>query len=97
MSRFASSKPSSATGAAAGSGQPSLNLAHGSASRNAPDFNRPRVRLVTTEGEQTPAGASYTPPTPAPLPERGAGWHLFLSMIAAVAAMTFLLLLLQKV
>jgi hypothetical protein len=59
-------------------------------------FNRPRVKMLATEGDVTPAGATYTPPTPAPLPERGAGIHLFLSVLAALAAIIFLVLLLQK-
>lgn len=59
-------------------------------------LSRPRVKMLSTTGELTPAGATYAPPTPAPLPARGAGLHLTLSILAAVLAVTFLLLLASK-
>ena len=58
--------------------------------------SKPRIKLVTAPGELTPAGASFTPPTPAPLPDRGAGLHLSLSVLAAITALVFLALLAQK-
>lgn len=59
-------------------------------------FAKPRVKMLETPGDLNPAGATYTPPTPAPLPARGAGLHLFLSVLAALAAVVFLILLAQK-
>ena len=65
-------------------------------SKTSGPLGKPRVKLLTTAGDLTPAGASFNPPTPAPLPERGAGLHLFLSVCAALTALVFLVLLAQK-
>jgi hypothetical protein len=60
-------------------------------------MSRPRVKMLATQGDLTPAGATFTPPTPAPLPARGAGIHLALSILAALGAITFLVLLAIKI
>lgn len=59
-------------------------------------LSHPRVKMLVTQGDLTPAGATHTPPTPAPLPARGAGLHLVLSIVAAIVAVTFLVLLASK-
>ena len=59
-------------------------------------MHKPRVKMLETSGELVPAGATYTPPTTAPLPERGAGVHLFLTALAASVAMLFFVLLAYK-
>ena len=59
-------------------------------------LSHPRVKMLVTQGDLTPAGATHTPPTPAPLPARGAGLHLALSILAAIVAITFLILLANK-
>lgn len=60
-------------------------------------MHRPRVKMLATEGDVSPAGATHTPPTPAPLPERGTGVHLFISVLAAIVAIIFLVLLISKI
>jgi hypothetical protein len=60
-------------------------------------LHKPRVKMVATSGDLAPAGATYTPPTAAPLPARGAGLHLLLSALAATIAVVFLVLLAHKV
>jgi hypothetical protein len=57
---------------------------------------KPRVKPASLTSEGTPAGASFTRPTPAPLPERGAGIFLFLSLIGATVAVVFLILVVYK-
>lgn len=57
---------------------------------------KPRVTLATTAGEGVPLGASFNPPVPAPLPERGAPTFLFVSLVAALLAVVFVFLLILQ-
>jgi hypothetical protein len=59
-------------------------------------LSKPRVKMLATSGDLVPAGATFNPPTAAPLPERGAGLHLLLSALAATITVVFLVLLLHK-
>lgn len=62
----------------------------------APGSFTPRVRPVSVAGDTAPAGASFTPPTPAPLPDRGAALFLFITLVAALLAVTFTVLIALK-
>jgi hypothetical protein len=58
--------------------------------------NKPRVRLAATAGEGVPLGASLTPPVPAALPDRGATGFFVISLVTALVAVSFTLLIAAK-
>lgn len=62
----------------------------------APGSFTPRVRPASIPGEVSPSGASLTTPTPAPLPDRGAPMMLFITLAAALLAVTFTILIALK-
>ncbi len=62
----------------------------------APGSFTPRVRPASIAGDTAPAGASLAPPTPAPLPDRGAPLLLFITLAAALLAVTFTILIALK-
>jgi hypothetical protein len=57
---------------------------------------KPRVKLAATGGDGVPLGASLTRPQPAPLPDRGAGLLLVLSVLCAAVAAIYALLIFSK-
>lgn len=57
---------------------------------------KPRMKPMVASPEGAPAGMSLTKPTPAPLPERGAGVFLLVNLVAAGVAFTFAVLLAFK-
>lgn len=62
----------------------------------APGSFTPRVRPAAIAGESAPAGAVLARPTPAPLPDRGAPMLLFITLAAALLAVTFCVLIALK-
>ncbi|MBE2212941.1 MAG: hypothetical protein IAE82_03645 [Opitutaceae bacterium] len=62
----------------------------------APGSFTPRVRPAAIAGDTAPAGASFARPTPAPLPDRGAPLLLFITLAAALLAVTFTILIASK-
>ena len=98
MSSVHANQPPSDSGASARSPESLLlrPLSEGTSGAADSGLNKPRVKMLATSGDLAPAGATYTPPTAAPLPERGAGLHLLLSGAAATIAVVFLVLLAHK-
>jgi len=62
----------------------------------APGSFTPRVRPASIAADTAPAGASLAPLTPAPLPDRGAPLLLFITLAAALLAVTFTILIALK-
>jgi hypothetical protein len=62
----------------------------------APGSFMPRVRPASIPGDVHPAGATLATPTPAPLPDRGAPTLLFITLAAALLAVTFTILIALK-
>lgn len=62
----------------------------------APGSFTPRIKPLTPAGETAPVGASMTTPTPAPLPARGAPLFLLITLVAALLAVTFSILIALK-
>ncbi len=56
-----------------------------------------RLKPAATTGEGRPLGASLTTPVPAPLPDRGTGVFFLLSLISAIVAVTFAVLIAFKI
>lgn len=59
-------------------------------------FIKPRLKPAATHGPGAPAGSLHPAPAAAPVPEKGTGFLLTLSLIAAGIAVIFTLMLALK-